>query len=183
MANIVKTFSFVNGQPADGTQVNANFDGIIAGVGDLPATYVPKTIVTTKGDIVAASAAFTPARVGVGTDGQILTADAASTAGVKWGAGDVVVILGSDVTTTSASFVDVTGLSFSALANSSYLIDVYLRWKSASAGGALACNGPATPTFISASGNASMGGRVANAYDVYFLDAPASAGASGSGNH
>lgn len=34
MANIAKTYTFVNGQPADGTQVNKNFDDIIAGVGD-----------------------------------------------------------------------------------------------------------------------------------------------------
>jgi len=37
MANIVKTYSFVNGQPADATQVNQNFDDIIAGVGDISA--------------------------------------------------------------------------------------------------------------------------------------------------
>ena len=35
MANIVKTYTMVNGQPADATQVNKNFDDIIAGVGDL----------------------------------------------------------------------------------------------------------------------------------------------------
>lgn len=35
MANIAKTYTFVNGQPADATQVNKNFDDIIAGVGDI----------------------------------------------------------------------------------------------------------------------------------------------------
>jgi hypothetical protein len=34
MANIAKTYTFANGTPADGTQVNKNFDDIIAGVGD-----------------------------------------------------------------------------------------------------------------------------------------------------
>ena len=39
---------------------------------------------TTKGDLLGASATNTLARIAVGTDGQVLTADAASTAGVKW---------------------------------------------------------------------------------------------------
>lgn len=48
-------------------------------------SYVPVTIYDAKGDLVAASADNTPARVAVGADGQVLTADVASPAGVKWG--------------------------------------------------------------------------------------------------
>lgn len=46
--------------------------------------YPRKSVLTTKGDIYAASAASNPIRVGVGTDGQVLTADTASAGGVKW---------------------------------------------------------------------------------------------------
>lgn len=56
---------------------------------DVPsnAETVLKTIVDAKGDILAGTAADTLARVAVGTDGQVLTADAASTPGIKWAAG------------------------------------------------------------------------------------------------
>jgi hypothetical protein len=47
---------------------------------------IPKSIVTAKGDIIGATANATPARVGVGTNGQILTADSTQSAGIKWAA-------------------------------------------------------------------------------------------------
>lgn len=48
------------------------------------AASIGKSTVTTKGDLLAATASATLARVGVGSDGQVLMADAASTPGVKW---------------------------------------------------------------------------------------------------
>ena len=47
-------------------------------------TTSPATLSTAKGDIVAATAANTVTRVGVGTNGQVLTADSTATPGIKW---------------------------------------------------------------------------------------------------
>jgi hypothetical protein len=45
---------------------------------------IPDSLLTTKGDIIAATGASTPTRLGVGTNGQVLTADSAEATGVKW---------------------------------------------------------------------------------------------------
>lgn len=43
-------------------------------------------LLTTKGDIYAATAASTPARLGVGANATVLTADSAEATGLKWSA-------------------------------------------------------------------------------------------------
>lgn len=44
------------------------------------------TIIDAKGDLIAGQTNDTPVRLAVGTDGQVLTADTASTLGMKWAA-------------------------------------------------------------------------------------------------
>jgi hypothetical protein len=53
---------------------------------DLANNAVAKSIVDAKGDLIAATAADTVARLGVGTNGQVLTADSAEATGLKWAA-------------------------------------------------------------------------------------------------
>lgn len=44
----------------------------------------PLTILDAKGDLISATAADTPARLAVGTNGQVLTADSTASTGIKW---------------------------------------------------------------------------------------------------
>jgi len=48
------------------------------------ANAIQNTIVDAKGDLIAATAADTPARLAVGTNGQILTADSTAATGLAW---------------------------------------------------------------------------------------------------
>ena len=50
------------------------------------ANAIQNAIVDAKGDLIGATAADTPARLAVGTNGQILTADSTAATGLKWAA-------------------------------------------------------------------------------------------------
>jgi hypothetical protein len=73
---------------------------------------IPKSLVTAKGDIVTASANATPARIGVGTNGQVLVADSTTATGLRWNTqtptGWSFLTNGS---VTSGSTIVITGLS------------------------------------------------------------------------
>jgi len=79
---------------------------------------IQNAIVDAKGDIIAATANDTPARLAVGTNGQVLTADSSTATGLKWaaaaGGGKVLQVVnatyGVAVTNSTSTYAD-TGLT------------------------------------------------------------------------
>jgi hypothetical protein len=80
-------FTWVTDAAGDITGVTAG-TGISGGgtSGTVTVTNSMATAIDAKGDLIAGTAADTFARLAIGTDGQILTADAAESTGMKWAA-------------------------------------------------------------------------------------------------
>jgi len=115
---------------------------------------IAKSLVDAKGDVVAATADNTPARLGVGSDGQVLSVDSTQPTGLKWstptsgGESEAVVVLTSDRTNATTSFADITDLTFTPLGGKTYIIEAWLVFQSNTAGCGIkfSANGPASPT-------------------------------------
>lgn len=90
--------------------------GEVLAAADLNDTFASKlaTTVTTKGDLITYGTA--PARLGVGTNGHVLTADSGETLGVKWAA----IPSSGLVKITSETFTSVTAVNINGVFTSTY---------------------------------------------------------------
>ena len=116
-----QVLAVVAGVPAWQNGTTGDIEGVTAGTGisgggtsgTVTVTNSMATAMTTKGDIVVATGSGTFVRQGVGTNGQVLTADSAQADGVIWStpaSGAVLQVVNATsstaVNTTSSTFVD-----------------------------------------------------------------------------
>lgn len=95
---------------------NSNTDMDFVWVTSDDSNAIQNAIVDAKGDLIGATAADTPARLAVGTNGQVLTADSTAATGLAWATvssgGMTLLASGSlsgssvDLTSISGSYVD-----------------------------------------------------------------------------
>jgi len=118
-SNADMDFTWVTDAAGDITGVTAG-TGISGGgtSGTVTVTNSMATAIDAKGDLIGGTGADTFARLAVGANGTILTADSAEATGLKWVASSagkvlqiVTVATATKTTTTSTSFVDATNLT------------------------------------------------------------------------
>ena len=114
---------------------------------------IQNAIVDAKGDLIAATANDTPARLAVGTNGHVLTADSAEATGLKWVAPSsgsltllsTTTLSGSSTTVSSISgsyknlYVIVTGMT-NATANGAFRVAINGSTNTSSSGGVFYAN-------------------------------------------
>jgi hypothetical protein len=88
---------------------------------------IQNAIVDAKGDLIAATAADTPARLAVGANDTVLTADSTAATGLKWAAvsagGMTLLNAGGTALTTTTTTINITSTGYTSLII--YLKDVY----------------------------------------------------------
>jgi hypothetical protein len=125
---------------------NSNTDMDFTWVTSDDANAIQNAIVDAKGDLITATAADTPARLAVGTNGQVLTADSTAGTGLKWAtpaSGGMTLL---STTTTN------TGSTYTISSISQDYVNLQIIWQG------LSCTAGAAITLTFAGSNASIAG-------------------------
>jgi hypothetical protein len=100
-----------------------------------PGTGIPESIVDAKGDVITATANDTPARIAVGSNNTVLTADSTTATGLKWAAPDPLTTKGDLFTfSTVEARLPVGTNGHTLVADSAEATG--LKWAAPAAGGA-----------------------------------------------
>ena len=138
---------------------------------------IQNAIVDAKGDLIAASAADTPARLAVGTNGQVLTADSTASTGLAW-----TTISSGGMTLLSTTTLSGTSTTISSISQSykDLVIDVYgMRYDTASGEFKFYTNGSTwnamyagTIYFDTTPGTSNIVGGKGGSYTLSYANAP-----------
>jgi len=181
---------------------NSNTDLDFTWVAQDDSNAIQNAIIDAKGDLIVGTAADTPGRLAVGTNGHLLTADSSTATGLKWAAapaGGKVLQVVSGTSTTATTVTSTTtygdlGLSLSITptsATSKVMVficqNIYnSRASAGSVGYAIRLMRDATAVFTPAIGNYQSGyisystsgnWGIHNTFNMSYLDSPATTSA------
>ncbi len=111
----------------------SNTDMDFSWVAQDDSNAIQNAIVDAKGDLIGATAADTPARLAVGTNGQVLTADSTAATGLAWATASTgsSYVAGKNGILNSNFSVAQRGTSFAAPTTNTYTLDRFI-WQSSS---------------------------------------------------